>query len=362
MDVWRWVTDLQDELYDNGNDRLADLIDEIPRASVNLQHARVDALVPEAIHLAREVGSPWLEVFFRHWNMQSLVFMRNEAEKALPEAVALLDFSHRDETRDCPQSVCTVQDLAQCYALADGPGYVKERLAISEETLARIDATWNCFTCISGEKAWALFDDGRYQEAHDFLEEQVEALSRAGHFERRHSLWRERVEVLVRLGRYDDARTLQAKTKRGNADQHDLLWLRLNDSRIRAYQGINAVAAKNLPAFDEILPSATFHLAWAETARLLAQKGTIANDAELDLRFAALTERLSELGANYQAARVALWRAELSALREDPGAAVLCDGVDAHIARLRRPNALRVELRALRERLIRPAAPAQTAP
>lgn len=355
MNVWRWVLDLQKELYASGNDRLADLIDEVPQASANLQHAQLDALVPEAIHLAREAGSPWLEVFFRHWQLQSLVFMRHEAARALPEAVSLLDFAHREETRACPQSVCAVQDLAQCYALVDGPGYVTERLNIADETLARIDATWNCFTCISGEKAQALLDDGRYQEAHDFIEEQVDALFRAGHFDRRHSLRGERIEALLQLERHDDARTLQGKTDLSEADDHDLMCIQIDEARIRAYQGIFAVAAKKLPAFDEILPSATFYRNWAETVRLLAQNGTIDNDAELDSQFAQLVERLAALGANSPAAIIALWRAELAVWREDPAAAALCDQVDALTAQLRRPDAIRAGLASLREQLRRPA-------
>lgn len=64
------------------------------------------------------------------------------------------------------------QDLASCYANVDGPGWVEERIEVCDETLARIDPTWACFHCLSNEKAEALLDDGRGEDALAFLAEQ----------------------------------------------------------------------------------------------------------------------------------------------------------------------------------------------
>ena len=159
MDIWRWVAETQIELFESGQYRLAQLVEGLSHAVCDGRHSQVDSIVPEALALARAIKNPWLEVFIRHWYMQSKVFHRYEVADALPEAVRLLEFANREETRQCPQSVCVTQDLAQCYAQLDGPGYVEERRGVAGETLDRIDPSWPCFRCISAEYAGALCDE-----------------------------------------------------------------------------------------------------------------------------------------------------------------------------------------------------------
>ena len=48
--------------------------------------------------------------------MRNRLGNNGEGETALPEAVALFEFAHRDDTIACPQSVCVTQDLSACYA------------------------------------------------------------------------------------------------------------------------------------------------------------------------------------------------------------------------------------------------------
>ncbi|MGD6027749.1 hypothetical protein QUV00_23020, partial [Xanthomonas citri pv. citri] len=72
------------------------------------------------------------------------------------------------------------QDIAICYGNVDGPGWVPERLAVSEETLARIEPSRNCYDCISREYALALMDDERAAEAVDYLQRQAQNMRRDG--------------------------------------------------------------------------------------------------------------------------------------------------------------------------------------
>ncbi len=53
----------------------------------------MDATYPEALALAREARNPWLEVFVRHWNLQSRVLHRHEVADWMSEAVSLLQFT-----------------------------------------------------------------------------------------------------------------------------------------------------------------------------------------------------------------------------------------------------------------------------
>ena len=62
--------------------------------------------------------------------------MKTQAAVAWKAGAPLtIEFANRDETRECPQSVCVTQDLAGCYAKLDGPGYAQERLDVARETL-----------------------------------------------------------------------------------------------------------------------------------------------------------------------------------------------------------------------------------
>jgi len=84
MDIWRWVNDAEEELARSGRKRLAELIEVIPGYVVNHKHVQLDAVVPEALALAREAKNPWLEVFIRHWNLQSRILHRHEVKEFLP--------------------------------------------------------------------------------------------------------------------------------------------------------------------------------------------------------------------------------------------------------------------------------------
>lgn len=164
MNIWAWTDRLRADLRDSGHGDLAAKLWQFPMDVSAHRHDRVEAAYPELLAAARTLANPWMEVFVRHWRLQSLN-LRRDATRQLAEAVEALEFSHREETRSCPQSVCTVQDVCLAYGNVDGPGYVEERLAVVGEILERIDPTWSCYRCISIEEADALRDGGRLAES-----------------------------------------------------------------------------------------------------------------------------------------------------------------------------------------------------
>src|SRR6187402_2127305 len=103
MDIWHWVQELQRELHAQGHDRLASLMRRVPSATCDGQHAEVEAIVPEAVALARSLDLPWAELFMRHWLLQSRVLHRFDVSAGTLQAVELLDFASRDALRECPQ-------------------------------------------------------------------------------------------------------------------------------------------------------------------------------------------------------------------------------------------------------------------
>lgn len=296
MDLWAWVNDLERRLRKEGHVRLAELVDRIPTEVCNDRHEQVDAMVPEALALARSLELPWLELFLRHWWLQSRVLHRMDAT-ALGEAVSLLEFAHRDETRACPQSVCAVQDLASCYGFVDGPGFADDRLQVSREALARIDPSWPCFTCISSEHASAMRDQGRFAEALAFVDAQIARLEGHGERDAIFDFPRDRVEAFIELGRFDEALAfIDRCERRGRKDAHHRVSRRLDRARVLARLGRCEEAKAQLPAIDEIAQTPLFYWFWADAAAALVERGALENDASLGRVLHRFVERLERQG------------------------------------------------------------------
>lgn len=165
MEIWSWLDGAHSELVEAGHTDVANGLYDIAAMALRGDEDEVIALSVQLEGVGAELGMPWLGVFGRHWRMQARGVARNRGKHHLDGVVDAYERAHRPDTVDCPQSVCTVQDLCLEYASADGPGWGAERIAVCEETLARIDPSWSCWECIVREYADALIDEGRADEA-----------------------------------------------------------------------------------------------------------------------------------------------------------------------------------------------------
>jgi hypothetical protein len=217
MDMWKWVQETQRALRADGNERLADLIYDIPQDVAGGREKLAQAALPEALAGARAIKHQWLEVFFRHWVMNGRVCRFREGEAALKEAVELFEFAHRPENIGCPQSVCTTQDISACYGNVDGPGYSVERIAVCEETLKRIDPSWGCHDCITRELIEALIDGERAPEALDLAIRHIPIARDAGNDMNSTNHWT-RARAMFAAGAYEDTLTLLAFIDDSNLD------------------------------------------------------------------------------------------------------------------------------------------------
>ena len=318
MDLWAWVNDTERRLRKEGHTRLADLIDRLPTEVCNDRHDRVDAIVPEALALAKSHELPWLEVFLRHWWLQSRVLHRMDGN-ALGDAVRLVELAHRDETRACPQGICSVQDLASCYGFVDGPGYCEERLEVARETLGRIDASWPCFTCISSEYASALRDRGDSAESLAFIDRQIGTLTERGQRKAIYDFPRDRIEVLIDLGRYDDALAfVEDLAKNGRRDAHHALSRRVDRARILARLGRGEEALASLPPVDEVRPTPIFYALWADAAEQLVKSGLAPNDGALGRVLQGFVDRLEKQGVGRKTLELADLHGHLALARGAP--------------------------------------------
>jgi tetratricopeptide (TPR) repeat protein len=351
LNIWAWVRETRERLEhgDASAQRLAELMRELPSVTADEAHERVDAMVPEAIALARELEEPWIELFIRHWNLQSRVLHRRQAKDELREAVGLLDFASTPRTQTCPQSVCAVQDLAVCYAIRDGPGYVQERLAVARETLARIDPSWSCFDCISAEYFSALMDDGRPAAALEFIEAQIAQLAEHGEFEPGFNMISNRARALAQLGRAEQALALLDGIRnvehygRGRQMTHRqtrvtiLLALDRNDEALALHPPLSAIRET----------AGHFH-DWVANHAALIDRGLIPNTAEVGRELLDVQRQLERNGARWDAANTAAIGARLALARGALAVSrLLLDDLDRALAGLRRPELLHERRRSL---------------
>jgi tetratricopeptide (TPR) repeat protein len=348
MDIWSWVADAEQELRDAGHARLADIIDQVPRLVGDSHHEQAEALVSEGVTLARQLDHAWIEIFLRHWRAQSRIFYRNDVSQGVDELVRLLDFAHGERTAQCPQSVCVTQDFCGAHSVIDGPGFGAERLAVSAEALARIDARWPCFKCITEEHAEALLDLGRIPEAEVFCRRQLEAAMATG--DKPDDLVIKLACVLERLDRLAEAAELlesidtseqQPSIRRRHALARTLVYAR-QGRRDRA------LAARLDP--DGIEPNE--FVRWMRAEQALCAGEPERNNAALGTTLRAFIETLARHGSLYAQGELSLGAASLALARGCPRVAALhLDAIDALLPKLRAPAALAREASTLRARI-----------
>lgn len=344
MDIWKWVQDADEALAQSGQRRLRELLWRIPDDVCDDRHDMVDARVPEALALGAR--HPWIPIFVRHWQLQSRILHRLEVRDWIGEAVRLLDDANQPETRDCPQSICVTQDLVSCYGYLDGPGYAPERIAATDETLARIDARWPCFACISSERAGALLDAGRAEEAVAYLAAQSDARVAVG--ASLDGLVFTRASALLACDRPAEALAILDTHSEGDAEhnrhQRDLLKARAFVALDRAEE-----AGSTLPKFAVVRPTPSLWQDWVRAYTAMVKRGWSANDANVERLLGYCQTALSRRGVIRQAVDTAILRAELAITRERRWTAEWAlDEAQALLPELRAPFDLPARIAALR--------------
>ncbi|MGB4811988.1 MAG: hypothetical protein WBP13_05855 [Methylophilaceae bacterium] len=359
MDIWKWVFDTERDLRESGNHRLADLVDTIPDNTRADRPELVVAAMPEALAGARALKNPWLEVYFRHWGINNRMSDLIEGEKALPEIVSLLEFSHREETITCPQSVCATQDIAMCYGNMDGPGYVTERLAVATEALARINPEWPCFSCISEEYVLALLDAERSTEALQFLHQQEQAMLNVGE-ESPDRFVKLFIRALCQEGKYSEAMTkLDTFEARDDRDLTigEKISLHISRAILLAQKQEYEQAWETLPSWNNIKPTA--YPEWAQAMLTIATGHQPYNTWHIGRVLQKSIDYLSSVGAHFHTVNTAIAHIELALTRGVHWSAQRAMVVaQKHLLKLRKPELLAAKLDALNLRI--QATPAET--
>jgi len=320
MNIWAWVRDKQDQLRKRGHFRLATIIDDLPSAVCDMRHEQAEAMVPEGLALARDLEEPWVEIFLRHWLMQSRVLHRYQGRDNLEACVSLLEFSHRKGNRECPQSMCVVQDFANCYGVTDGPGYTEQRLSVTQEALGRINPAWPCFECISLEHASALQDAERMSDALSFIDGQLEAATAADVVRSHDKMFKNKARCLVELGRPQEAlRLLRDAPPSPASGESGQVGYAIAMARALCAVGEPTEAGRTLPPLDDIDDSDGSD--WLDVTEQLVDAGERDNDAALGRAAAEVVQRFERNGALWSTAETALIASRLAARRDRPAQA-----------------------------------------
>ncbi|MBJ2489265.1 hypothetical protein JF955_22950, partial [Salmonella enterica subsp. enterica serovar London] len=239
----------------------------------------------------------------------------SEGEKVLPDVVALFEKAHREEAKDCPQSICVTQDLSACYENIDGPGWAAERMAVCEETIARIDPTWNCFQCLSTEYASALMDTHRHEEALAYVDKQIAAVKDSGE-EYVEALLSTRVDILIALQRYEEARELvEHLIDENDYWGRDRIGYPLKKLYIMALSGGQDEAVwEALPAWSDLTPY-SWDL-WLDILIVLLPRYPERNHWRLARIFQHMLEHYSKVGAHRKLVDLAKMQINLALDRE----------------------------------------------
>ena len=291
MDIWKWVHGRCDDLSENGHDELVDYIDRISTHAVNDEFDKMDQIYHAAIPLCKALDDKWLEVYFRHWRLQGHVLRNYDAKGLLNEAISLLDFSHQDETKDCPQRICTVQDLAACYGIKDGPGFSDERIAVCRETLNQIDGSWPCYECISGELIDALDDGGKHEEALDQLKIIDEELAKYDSKEGS-ELTLSRTRIYIDIGDLKQAWETIENADNPLGGEGFTRSKKLKKCLILCLMGRWGEALEILPTYEDALIAADYFDEWTEIQSLLIRQGLVQNDRDIRQKFHILAHKL----------------------------------------------------------------------
>jgi hypothetical protein len=292
MDTWGWYHALTRDLNAAGHQQVVGELESFVGCVFNDDIELMRPMETSLLRFADEIDNPWLAVFVRHWMLQGRILHRNEGASALTDAVSALELAHRPEAIGCPQSVCTTQDLSLCYGRVDGPGWANERLAVVDEALGRIDATWSCSGCLHIEKAGALADLGRLNEAGAVLdsylgEQQAMGLDVTDH--ERSSLAAGYIEAgwhEAALGQMDGLRVDRMKP-----DAVAALTIR------RARSSMVLGRDPELPGVLDLSRFGRLHDEWALLVEEMVTGGYLANDGALGATIRGVAESALNTGA-----------------------------------------------------------------
>ncbi len=124
MSVWSWLYEYAQNAYlNNDYDRLA--LAEDYRDALNLMETEPDAAISQFQSLralAEQLNEPWWMVFYDHWTLQALLFVKRDYTGALKLALKTTVEARQPLYDKLPQRICAHEDLTNAYVAFDPIG------------------------------------------------------------------------------------------------------------------------------------------------------------------------------------------------------------------------------------------------
>lgn len=338
VDIWAWVGDTQRQLHEAGNTGLAMAIGDVPAQALEGRYAQLDVLAPAIAQQAENLQLPWLEFYARYWHLIGRVGDRAQGTVAIADAETLVEFTRREDVRECPAVPGAVVALAIAQANADGPGYAAERLAALSALDVEPDSL--AFASVAEHYVAALVDAGRVDEAIAHAETAVAALGGAGR-EASWELGAASARALLAAGRTEDALTaLDAATGFKPDDpvakehREGVLRALVLATLDRVQESVDA-----LPDLDVVGDHPRVWVEWSHAIRALAGTAQITNTWQLGRVLKQWIDYFAMMGGYRARVELALVAGHLAVARQGLWQArLLADLAESAAGELRNPG------------------------
>ena len=172
--AWDWIGEFTDDALQNGDSSKIRLCmfsvwaEQIPPS----EPAAKLAMFAQGTALARQLKEPWWEMFYTHWEIETLLHKQARPQDALAVA-ARANVEIRKPIYDHFPQRCALQlNLVSCYLALDPIGY-QTRLREAFAPLKAECARWGEFECYYAQQ-WGHFlndteDDGALDAAWEYL-------------------------------------------------------------------------------------------------------------------------------------------------------------------------------------------------
>jgi tetratricopeptide (TPR) repeat protein len=167
-DIWEWIHKDENRLRKEGGSKaaMADRFDEFFH-HYQYDFTTANAIINEALDIARSSGELRWELLIRHWRLQ--LWLNDDLHRVLPEAIDLLSLATDERVRDVPQRICAMHDLVDCYVQMDAAGHYDDIVANVEHVLALLPKVHNCADCARLNMAQSAAAAGKTDVADHWL-------------------------------------------------------------------------------------------------------------------------------------------------------------------------------------------------
>jgi len=310
IDLWGWTYEKDTELRERGLNELADYMDALPDKVHSRKHEYLDSTYDWAIDEARAHGEVWVEIFLRHWRLQDWVMDRGDLVRGQPEAASLLEFATRGENRDCPQSMCVIQDFCRAVGGREGPTYAQDRIQIIEDCFKEINPKQSCYECLALELTEAYRDAGDLDALEAFFHKTGRHVTQGMDPEELTFIYfNAKSEIAVGRGQYADALKWLERIEKETGHYKECweMFVRARKALCFAKQGDAAKAIKALGKPEQFLTSAGELSKGCEAAQAILEIGDLKASSTKDLTQFLIdgANKLAELGMSYNAISIA---------------------------------------------------------